>query len=50
MLTEEAVRSVKLHPSVSVEGTLERLLEEYGRDASICIMPEGPLFVPYLVS
>lgn len=50
MLTEEAVRSVKLHPSASVEGTLERLLEEYGRDARICIMPEGPLFVPYLVS
>ena len=47
-LTPEQIRGAFLHPCSSIEETLAELLERYGRDASICIMPEGPQTVPYV--
>jgi len=48
ILDADVIRSVKLNPSTSVETTLDSLLERYGRAARICVMPEGPLTIPYL--
>ena len=31
-----------------VEETLEKLLHKYGRDASVCVLPEGPQTIPYI--
>jgi nickel-dependent lactate racemase len=35
-------------PCRSVEETVAKLLDRYGPTARLCVMPEGPLTVPYL--
>ena len=47
-LTDDQVRNALLIPSRRVEETIEDLLKEYGRGASICVMPEGPQTIPYV--
>ena len=47
-LSEEEIRAVMLQPAPSIETLIVELLEVYGKDASICILPEGPLTIPYL--
>ena len=37
-----------LKPCSRVEDTIEELLHKYGRDASICVLPEGPQTIPYI--
>jgi nickel-dependent lactate racemase len=32
----------------SIEETVDRLMERYGPDATICVLPEGPMTIPYL--
>jgi nickel-dependent lactate racemase len=49
-LSDETIRSVHLKPINSIEKILGELILEYGRDARIGVMPEGPLTVPYLVA
>jgi hypothetical protein len=34
----------------SVEETVAQLLERYGPAATICVLPEGPMTIPYLAS
>jgi len=31
-----------------VEATVVRLLEKYGEDAALCVLPQGQRTVPYL--
>jgi nickel-dependent lactate racemase len=50
LLPEEQARQVKLNPSPSIEDTVEALLGRFGRSARICVMPEGPLTIPYIQS
>ena len=47
-LNEEQVRSALLKPCQSIEGTVERLLIQYGRKARIAVLPEGPQTIPYV--
>jgi nickel-dependent lactate racemase len=47
-LTDEQIRSALLLPSPRVEDTLAELMERYGPQASICILPEGPQTIPYI--
>ncbi len=47
-LDADALRSVMLHPCESVEGTVAHLLQRYGPDATICVLPEGPMTIPYV--
>jgi hypothetical protein len=30
--------------------TVARLLEKYGPNTSVCVLPEGPLTIPYVAS
>lgn len=37
-----------LIPCHDIEETVGTLIEKYGRNARICIIPEGPQTIPYL--
>lgn len=47
-LDADTLRSVMLHPCESIEATVARLLERYGPEAAICVLPEGPMTIPYV--
>ena len=47
-LPEEVVRSTTLMPCPDVEQTIEQLLSEYGPEATLCVLPQGPQTIPYL--
>ncbi len=47
-LSDEQIKRALLKPCSNVEETVEELLHKYGRDASICILPEGPQTIPYV--
>ena len=42
------VRAAQLEPVDDVEATIETLLAEYGPEAHICVLPQGPQTIPYL--
>jgi nickel-dependent lactate racemase len=42
------VEGAKLQVCDSIEDTVARLMERYGPDATICVLPEGPMTIPYL--
>jgi nickel-dependent lactate racemase len=48
-LSAEQIRSALLKPSISPEETLAELAQKYGPGARICVLPEGPQTVPYVV-
>lgn len=47
-LTDEQIRGALLQPCHRVEETVAELLQRYGRDARICVLPEGPQTIPYI--
>ena len=47
-LSDEEVRGALLEPCHSIEDTLAELMREYGPQARICVLPEGPQTIPYL--
>ena len=47
-LTDDQIRSALLRPCRRIEDTIDELLARYGRDSSICVMPEGPQTIPYV--
>jgi nickel-dependent lactate racemase len=47
-LSDEQIREALLIPCHTIESTVETLLERYGPDATICVLPEGPQTVPYV--
>ncbi len=47
-LSDEQIEQALFIPSRSIEETIESLLDIYGDDARICVLPEGPLTIPYL--
>jgi len=47
-LDAETVRGAMLKPCFSVEETVSCLGERYGAGATICVLPEGPMTIPYL--
>lgn len=46
-LTGRQIESALLHPCRNIEATVQRLLERYGSQAAICVLPEGPQTIPY---
>ncbi len=49
-LTTEQIEMALFQPSYSIEDTVTKLLGEYGPQASICVLPEGPQTIPYIQS
>jgi nickel-dependent lactate racemase len=47
-LTDGQILASLLQPCGRVEDTIADLLEVYGPDASICVLPEGPQTIPYV--
>lgn len=47
-LTERQIRDALFVPSADVGTTVKMLKEEVGKDARICVLPEGPQTVAYL--
>jgi nickel-dependent lactate racemase len=47
-LSEKEIESCLLSYSPKIETTLAKLLGEYGGDARICVLPEGPQTIPYI--
>jgi lactate racemase len=47
-LTAEEIRAMKLLPCPSIESEVRGLLGRFGPGARVCVMPEGPLTVPYI--
>jgi len=45
-LSDEQIKRAFLKPCSKVEDTLEELLHKYGRDACICVLPDGPQTIP----
>lgn len=47
-LTDEQIGRALLRPCHDIAATVGQLLPSYGRDASICVLPEGPQTIPYV--
>lgn len=47
-LTDQQIKQAMLRPCRDIAATVGQLLDFYGRDASICILPEGPQTIPYI--
>jgi nickel-dependent lactate racemase len=47
-LTDEQIRQALLTPCQSIEDTVASLINRYGPDSSICVLPEGPQTIPYV--
>ena len=42
------MKGAKLTPITNIEETLQRLLEKYGPNARVAVMPMGPLTIAYV--
>ncbi|MBP1659159.1 MAG: hypothetical protein H6P95_351 [Candidatus Aminicenantes bacterium] len=47
-LSDDQIRAALLRPCRRIEDTIADLLVRHGREASICVMPEGPQTIPYI--
>ena len=47
-IDEETIRQAKLTPIKDVESTLQQLMNQYGENTRIAILPLGPLTIPYV--
>ncbi len=48
-LTDEQIRDALFQPCRDIEATVTSLQTKYGANARICVMPEGPQTIAYLV-
>ena len=48
-LTPEQVRAAHLNPIEDVEATVSEMLVRYGPKARVCVLPQGPQTIPYVV-
>ena len=47
-LSDEVVQAAQLLPASDVQATVDELIERYGKNVRIAVMPEGPVMVPYI--
>jgi nickel-dependent lactate racemase len=47
-LTDKQISDALLTPCRSIGSTVQDLLDRYGPQASICVLPEGPQTIPYV--
>jgi hypothetical protein len=50
LLDDDAVRAAHLIPTHDIVATIAALRRESAGDARLCILPQGPLTVPYVAS
>ena len=48
-LTEEQIQRALFLPCRDIEATIAALIKKYGPQARLCVMPEGPQIIPYLL-
>ena len=48
-LDPETVKSTHLEPVSNLDQLILELVEKYGPDTRICVLPEGPHTIPYLL-
>jgi nickel-dependent lactate racemase len=48
-LSDEQTHEALLMPCHAIENTLGELLDRYGPQATLCVLPEGPQTIPYVV-
>jgi hypothetical protein len=46
-LSDEQITDSFLKPCRNIGRTVQQLLLKYGKDPTLCILPEGPLAIPY---
>ena len=49
-LSREQIQGAHLIPCASIERTVAHLLQVYGPQATICVLPEGPQTIPYVAA
>ena len=49
-LSDEQIKGAWLRPCRDIEATVAALLRQYGRGATVCVLPDGPQTIPYVVS
>jgi lactate racemase len=47
-LSPQQIHQALLKPAASVESALGELVQQYGKNARMCVLPEGPLTIPYV--
>ena len=47
-LDDATIQQALLCPCSSIEDTVSGLVDRYGPDATICVLPEGPMTIPYV--
>ncbi|HUV12016.1 MAG TPA: nickel-dependent lactate racemase [Acidobacteriota bacterium] len=47
-LSSDQVRAAHLEPVASIEKKVEDVLEQWGPEAKVCVLPEGPQTIPYV--
>lgn len=47
-LNDTQIEQALFAPCRDIENTVSRLLQQYGPDARLCVIPEGPQTIPYL--
>ncbi|MGD8750817.1 MAG: nickel-dependent lactate racemase [Anaerolineales bacterium] len=47
-LDDEHIERALLKPCHTIEDTVSQLLDHYGPEASICVLPEGPMTIPHI--
>ena len=47
-LDVETVQRAMLYPCTTVEETVAILLDRYGPEATVGVLPEGPMTIPYV--
>lgn len=47
-LDDHTVRRALLKPAGNLEKLLEELVEEYGKECRVCVLPQGPHTIPFL--
>jgi len=47
-LTDKQIEQALFIPCRNLEQTIAQLVEKYGSEARICVIPEGPQVIPYL--
>lgn len=48
-LSDEQIKGVHLKPCRNIEATVKELRKRYGSEARICVLPEGPQTIPYII-
>jgi nickel-dependent lactate racemase len=47
-LSKQQIESAQFKTSHNIEKTIEELIFKYGPETRICVLPEGPMTIPYL--